>query len=178
MTVATVGPVGRGIDIAMMDAATIDTAMGDTATGHTTLGDGTAWAVRPAVIAPGSPSTTPAPTKRPGTGEALRRASRGSGRVTAPIAQGRRPPSRPLHRAAASPAARACTVEFERPVALDMRAAAVGWHLTERGVALILAVAAVILTAAMTVVGLTALRVTSDGYQSGGLSGVSRIAGR
>ena len=41
------------------------------------------------------------------------------------------------------------------------------WHLTERGLALVLVVAAALVVASVTVVGLTALRVTSEGYQPG-----------
>lgn len=39
------------------------------------------------------------------------------------------------------------------------------WHLTERGLAVVLVVAAALVAASIAVVGLTALRVTSEGYQ-------------
>lgn len=38
------------------------------------------------------------------------------------------------------------------------------WHLTERGLAVVLVVAAALVAASIVVVGLTALRVTGDGY--------------
>jgi hypothetical protein len=47
------------------------------------------------------------------------------------------------------------------------------WRLTDRGIALVLAVAAVIVMAAITVIGLTAWRVTGPGYQATGVSQVS-----
>ena len=40
------------------------------------------------------------------------------------------------------------------------------WHLTERGLAVVLVVAAALVAASIAVVGLTALRVTSEGYQA------------
>jgi hypothetical protein len=47
------------------------------------------------------------------------------------------------------------------------------WRLTDRGIALVLALAAVIVMAAVTVIGLTAWRVTGPGYQATGVSQVS-----
>ena len=38
------------------------------------------------------------------------------------------------------------------------------WHLTDRGIAVIVAIAAMILTAALVVIGLTVVRVTSTDY--------------
>jgi len=38
------------------------------------------------------------------------------------------------------------------------------WHLTERGLAVVLVVAAALMAASIAVVGLTALRVTSESY--------------
>ena len=40
------------------------------------------------------------------------------------------------------------------------------WRLTDRGVAVVLVVGLMIMVAALTVVGLTAMSVTGDGYQS------------
>jgi hypothetical protein len=48
--------------------------------------------------------------------------------------------------------------------------ASAGWRLTDRGIAVILTAAVMISFAALTVIGLTALRVTSPSYQSVGHS--------
>jgi hypothetical protein len=48
------------------------------------------------------------------------------------------------------------------------------WRLTDRGIALVLALAALLVVAAVTVIGLTAWRVTGPGYQSTGVSELSR----
>ena len=47
------------------------------------------------------------------------------------------------------------------------------WRLTDRGIALVLAVTAVLVMAAVTVIGLTAWRVTSPGYSTTAVSEVS-----
>jgi Tfp pilus assembly protein PilX len=44
------------------------------------------------------------------------------------------------------------------------------WRLTDRGIALVLALTAMIVVAAVTVIGLTAWRVTAPGYQTSGVS--------
>jgi hypothetical protein len=41
------------------------------------------------------------------------------------------------------------------------------WQLTDRGIAVIMVIAAVIMTVALVVIGLTAMRVTSAGYDAG-----------
>jgi hypothetical protein len=41
------------------------------------------------------------------------------------------------------------------------------WELTDRGIAVVMLIAAVILTAALAVIGITAVRVTSAGYDAG-----------
>ena len=41
------------------------------------------------------------------------------------------------------------------------------WRLTDRGIAVVLVIVAMILTAAMVVVGLTAVRVTDPGFRTG-----------
>ncbi len=46
-------------------------------------------------------------------------------------------------------------------------AASRSWHLTERGLAVVLVVAAALVAASIAVVGLTALRVTSESYHPG-----------
>jgi len=48
--------------------------------------------------------------------------------------------------------------------------AATQWRLTERAIALVLVTGLLIVTASLAVVGLTALRVTSDLYQAVGQS--------
>jgi hypothetical protein len=48
------------------------------------------------------------------------------------------------------------------------------WRLTDRGIALVLVLTAMIVLAAVTVIGLTAWRVTSPGYQAGDVSQFSR----
>lgn len=63
-------------------------------------------------------------------------------------------------------------VRTPRPQSCQADAAPVpprSWRLTERGVALVLVTAVLIVTAAVAVVGLTALRVTGDGYRSSGV---------
>lgn len=62
-----------------------------------------------------------------------------------------------------TPRFRACTVERE-PSHL---------RLTDRGIAVVLLVGALVVTAALVVVGLTALTVTSPGYHLDGLSALS-----
>jgi hypothetical protein len=46
-------------------------------------------------------------------------------------------------------------------------AAASNWKLTDRGIAVVMLIAAVILTAALAVLGITAIRVTSADYDTG-----------
>ena len=95
----------------------------------------------------GGPS--PAPTRStprrrgPGTGPTARPPPR---RFTAPAVPG----------AGAGPRACASAPAVEQPRT---------WHLTERGLALVLVVAAALVAASIAVVGLTALRVTGEGYQ-------------
>ena len=47
------------------------------------------------------------------------------------------------------------------------------WRLTDRGIALVLVMTAVLVLAAVTVIGLTAWRVTGPGYQTAGVSQLS-----
>ena len=49
------------------------------------------------------------------------------------------------------------------------------WQLTDRGIALVLVVAAILVVAAVTVIGLTAWRVSSPDYHE---TGVSQLSGR
>ena len=65
------------------------------------------------------------------------------------------------------PAVRACRVDpVTRPSA--------SWRLTDRGIAVVLALAAMIVLAAVTVIGLTAWRVTGPEYQATGVSQLSQ----
>ena len=93
-----------------------------------------------------------------------RRSGRGSGRAASPILRptafspaprtGRRP----------APGARSCVMpqpQIEAP-----RATAPAWQLTDRGVAVLLVAGLMIMVAALTVVGLTAVTVTGEGYRA------------
>jgi hypothetical protein len=63
--------------------------------------------------------------------------------------------------------ARPCTMINTPPATADPRSsdnpAAADWRLTDRGIAVVLVIAAMILTAAIAVIGITAVRVTSPG---------------
>ena len=108
----------------------------------------------PAQRGAAAPSRTPV---RPG-----RRTGRGTG-----------PQARPARRASGGPLGQARTV---RPQSCAVGApapaatAADAWRLTERGIALVLVTGLLIVTAALTVVGLTALRVTGERYADAGQS--------
>lgn len=96
-----------------------------------------------------------------------KRPARGSGRTAAPIL---RPtstcPPPTLSRRPVLPG-RACTLPAPAAVGpAPVAESAPSWRLTERGVAVVLVAGAMIMVAALTVVGLTALRVTSAGYQA------------
>ena len=92
-----------------------------------------------------------APVVRPG-----RRDGRGSGPQTRP--------SRPvrLPRNLSRSHARSCVA------AAPALSSPTRWRLTDRGIAVILVVSLMIVIAALAVVGLTALRVTGDGYVAAG----------
>lgn len=113
-----------------------------------------------------SARTAPRPAASVSTPTRTRRRP-GVGRSTGPEARPPRPlglagPARPL-----GSQSHACTVAAP-PVVEPARPAR--WRLTERGIALVLVTGLLIVTASLTVVGLTALRVTSDSYQSAGLT--------
>ena len=113
-----------------------------------------------------SAATAPRLTARVATPTRTRRRP-GVGRGTGPEARPPRPlgpaaPVRPLGSRSQS-----CAVEAPTVV---QPARAARWRLTERGIALVLVAGLLIVTASLTVVGLTALRVTSDSYQSAGLT--------
>lgn len=128
-----------------MNVSTLEVPQGATAVGQT------APAAR-----------TSAPAQAPG------RPRRRTGRSSGPQAR----PSRPVTLAPAGRARvlrpQACTVEAPT-VALGTPRPTV-WRLTERGIALVLVTGLLIVTAAVTVIGLTALRVTGDSYAPAGQS--------
>ncbi|MBA8795410.1 hypothetical protein FHX74_003046 [Friedmanniella endophytica] len=126
----------------------------------------------------GTPTRRPVRERRPG---------QGSGRTAAPtLRPGRSVPAPELRRVAPvgprgcdvpvrPQAARPQTVRPQterrrpaRPVAVAPVRSAV--RLTERGIAVVLVTGVMIAVAALTVVGATAARVTSDGYPSGAVS--------
>ncbi|MCW2810542.1 MAG: hypothetical protein JWP61_1000 [Friedmanniella sp.] len=82
---------------------------------------------------------------------------------TAPVARPLRRLPAPTLRQASSVGPRSCSPEVATPV--RAAAAPTRYRLTERGIAVILVAGAMIAVAALAVVGLTALRVTSPSYQ-------------
>ena len=125
-----------------MNVSTLEAPQGVTAVGQPSAAQRSATA----------PTRTPA---RPG-----RRTGRGTGPQARPA---RGVPAAPLSRSRAL-RSQACTVEAPTPLA----APSGGWRLTERGIALVLVTGLLIVTAALTVVGLTALRVTGERYAGAG----------
>lgn len=94
-----------------------------------------------------------------------RRPARGSGRGAGPIL--RPVSSRRPRLSLQKPMAHACQLPAPEPATASVEAVPhVGWQLTDRGVAVVLVVGLMIMVAAMTVVGLTALKVTGGGYQA------------
>lgn len=91
------------------------------------------------------------------------RPSRGTGRRTGPEARPLQLVEAPTLRRPAPARVRSCAAEAA-PIA------SAGWRLTDRGIAVILTAAVMISFAALTVIGLTALRVTSPSYQPFGQS--------
>jgi hypothetical protein len=102
-----------------------------------------------------------APPKAPG------KPRRRTGRGTGPLAR----PSRPLPAPGLtrSPGSRpqACSVTAPAPAPLGRPTR---WRLTDRGIALVLVAGLLIVTAALAVVGLTAVRVTGERYSDVGHS--------
>ena len=99
---------------------------------------------------PRATARTATPTRAPG------RPGRRTGRGTGPQAR----PARLLAGGTRVLRPQACTVEAPAVQA----AGATSWRLTERGIALLLVTGLLVVTAALTVVGLTALRVTGERY--------------
>jgi len=117
----------------------------------------------PLALRPSAPGTAPT---RPG-----RRTGRGTGPAARPA---RRPAASPVVRTA-RPVSRSCAVTA--PTVMPSRAAAPSrWRLTERGIALVLVTGLLIVTAALAVVGLTAVRVTGEHYHHGGGSALVQPA--
>jgi hypothetical protein len=95
-----------------------------------------------------------------------RRAGRGAGRTAVPMLRpaelrhapgaARRPPSQ----------TRACVLPSPPTTRAPVASAATAWRLTDRGVALVLVIGLMIMVAALTVVGLTAVTVTDEGYRA------------
>lgn len=109
---------------------------------------------------PARPARVDAPGRRhllPG------RAGRGTGRRTGPQARPGQAVEAPTLRRPTAARVQACTAE----IAAGSPAV---WRLTDRGIAVVLTMTLMIVFAAMTVVGLTALRVTSPSYQAPGQS--------
>jgi hypothetical protein len=88
------------------------------------------------------------------------RAGRGTGRATVPQ----------LRPAVRLPAPTLSRAQPRRVAACLEAAPASPWRLTERGLALVLVTGLMIAAAALAVIGLTALQVTSEGYQPYGAS--------
>lgn len=89
-----------------------------------------------------------------------RRPSRGSARQGSPLAQPRTAVPGPRVRAPQPAGVRACRAEVVPVRDLDVE-----WRLTGRGVAVIMVVGLLIAAAALTVIGATVVRVTSDDYR-------------
>lgn len=106
---------------------------------------------------PGAPAGTRVVTGPPAPVRAPARPGRRSGRGTGPQAR----PARPVTGGTRVLRPQACAVEAPAP---RLAAGSAGWRLTERGIALVLVTGLLIVTAALTVVGLTALRVTCERY--------------
>lgn len=94
------------------------------------------------------------------------RPGRGTGRATGPQLR----PGRGV----AAPSLRPHRTALPSSCAVSAPARAGGWQLTDRGIAAILVALTVITVAAVMVVGLTALRVTSPTYQAYGQSQLSQ----
>ena len=121
---------------------------------------------------PSRPRLQPSPVQQPG-----RRSGNNRGPRARPVQPAPSPPrglpdthvaggSRGVVPPYSNTRVRACRVRTTRPSA--------SWHLTDRGIAVVLALAAMIVLAAVTVIGLTAWRVTGPEYQAGAVSQLSQ----
>jgi hypothetical protein len=98
---------------------------------------------------------------RPEVRRPARRPAAGRG----PVARPDRPVPAPSLRATRRATVQSCQVEVAAPGA--------PWRLTDRGIALVLVLAMMITVAAVTVIGLTAWRVTSVDYPTGSVAQLS-----
>lgn len=94
----------------------------------------------------------------------LRRPGRGSGRASGPSFRPSSVLPPPIGRPPTTPA-RSCVVSMPETRELRASVPVSAWRLTERGVAVVLVTGLMIMVAALTVVGLTAVKVTGAGYQ-------------
>lgn len=94
------------------------------------------------------------------------RPAQGSGREVGPRLRPNQPVSRQSLSRPARSAAHACVMPMPAPAVPSPNASTAGWRLTDRGVAVVIVTGLMLMVAALTVIGLTALRVTSDGYQA------------
>ncbi len=103
----------------------------------------------------------PSPTRlRPSVGQPARRPIPERGPLARPERLAPIPPSRLGDRTV-----RGCRAAAVSP--------APSWRLTDRGIALVLILTAILVVAAVTVIGLTAWRVTGPGYQTTGVTQLS-----
>ena len=123
---------------------------------------------RPAVArstsdpSPGRTRAPGAPAPRPAPGRTRRRPGRGTGPEARPARLAG--PAVPL----SQPGQRARSCRVATPPRVGAATGAPSCRLTDRGIALVLVTGLLIVTAALAVVGLTALRVTGDGYRAAG----------
>ena len=90
---------------------------------------------------------------------------RGAGRTSAPTlrpSQVCRPPSA---RSSTVSSVRSCVVPAPVPAGAPSGGSVTSWRLTERGVGVVLVIGLMIMVAALTVVALTAVTVTGEGYR-------------
>jgi hypothetical protein len=113
---------------------------------------------------------TGATVKPAGPARPLRPARR-SGRSTGPSARPPRPLATPVLRSGAGGATRSCSVAAPAPLAPTR-----SWRLTDRAIALVLVTGLLVVTAALAVVGLTAVRVTGERFHAAGSSSVVAAA--
>jgi hypothetical protein len=90
---------------------------------------------------------------------------RGPGRIGGPTLRPSSFWAAPATARRAGPAARSCTPS-PSPSLIATPVSYPTWRLTDRGVAVVLVIGLMIMVAALTVVGLTAMSVTGDGYQA------------
>lgn len=91
------------------------------------------------------------------------RPARRSGRGTRPAARPARPLETPVVKVARDVGPRSCTVTAPVVAPVPVRPTA-SWRLTDRAIALVVVTGLVLVTAALAVVGLTAVRVTGERY--------------